>query len=94
MTVDLDLVVDLQEANVRWALEVFDAMGLVPRLPVPAVQFANPEIRRRWVEQRDLTVFSLHDPLDPRREVDLFAEPPLPWDLADIDALRRLQSHG
>ncbi len=84
MTVDLDLVVQLERENVLAALAVLGGLGLVPRLPVPATQFADEDVRREWVEQRNLTVFSMHDPLDPRREVDLFADLPLPWqDLAD-----------
>jgi hypothetical protein len=51
-----------------------------PRLPVPAEQFADPDIRRHWVEQRNLLVFSLFDPANPLREVDLLAVEPLPFD--------------
>lgn len=80
MTVDLDLVVELQRDNARRAIEVLSGLGLVPRLPVPATDFADDDVRRSWVEDRNLTVFSMHDPADPRREVDLFADPPLPWD--------------
>lgn len=80
MTVDLDLAVELERENLLRALDVLTGLGLVPRLPVPAEQFADEDVRRSWVTQRNLTVFSLHDPADPRREVDLFAELPLPWD--------------
>lgn len=86
MTVDLDLVVELSAPNVRAALDALREAGLVPRLPVPAEQFSDPEIRRRWVEERNLTVFSLHDPTDPRREVDLFATEPIPRAMGDTTA--------
>lgn len=76
-TVDLDLVIDLVTANVESALAVLTDQGLVPRLPVRASDFADPAIRQGWVDHRNLTVFSMHDPSDPRREVDLFADPPL-----------------
>lgn len=80
MTIDLDVVVDLERENVQRAMEALTAVGLRPRLPVDAASFADPGQRRAWIEQRNLTVFSLHDPADPRREVDVFAEPPLPWE--------------
>jgi hypothetical protein len=79
-TVNLDLVIDLEAGNVGRAMEVLTGLGLVPRVPVDASDFADPSVRAEWVEQRNLTVFSLHDPDDPRREVDLFAEEPLPFD--------------
>lgn len=84
MTADLDLAVDLSVDNVRQTLDALEALGLVPRLPVATDQFADPEVRRRWVEERNMTVFSMHDPDDPRRVVDIFADPPI-----DFSALRR-----
>ncbi|MGI8875768.1 MAG: DUF6036 family nucleotidyltransferase [Egibacteraceae bacterium] len=93
MTADLDLVLDLQRDNVLAALGVLQDQGLRPRLPVPPEQFAEPDIRKRWVRTQQLTVFSLHDPNDPRREVDLFAESPVPFDdLWRDSTLRRLGS--
>ena len=80
MTADLDLVLDMSPHNVELTLDVLAAQGLVPRLPVPAHQFADPETRERWRRDRQLTVFSLHDPHDPLREVDLFAAPPIPFE--------------
>lgn len=80
MTVDLDLVLDLEQGNVEMALSALGEQGLVPRLPVRAEEFADPDTRRRWQEERGLTVFSLHDPDDPRREVALFAAAPVPFE--------------
>ncbi|GAA5165950.1 nucleotidyl transferase AbiEii/AbiGii toxin family protein [Ornithinimicrobium tianjinense] len=92
MTVDLDLALDLTTDNLTSALDVLKAQGLVPRLPVPPEQFADPDIRRSWVEQRNLVAFTLHDPSDALREVDLLAITPLPFstlltssDVIDVD---------
>ncbi|MGD8201314.1 hypothetical protein ACQE98_11685 [Ornithinimicrobium sp. W1679] len=79
-TVDLDLALNLAADNVLQAMDVLRAQGLVPRLPVPAEQFADPEVRRAWVEERNLVAFTLHDPSDALREVDLLATSPVPFD--------------
>jgi predicted nucleotidyltransferase len=88
LTVDLDVVLDLAEENVRAAIDVLTSSGLHPRLPVSAQDFADPATREGWVRERGLVVFSLHDPSDARREVDLFAQYPLPfedlWARADV----------
>lgn len=80
LTADLDLVIDLERENVLTVLRALGDEGLVPRLPVPAEQFADPDIRERWRRERNLTVFSLHDPANPLREVDLFAASPIPFE--------------
>lgn len=86
MTVDLDLVVDLAPEPAAAAVTALGALGLLPRLPVPAEQFADPAIRQQWVEQRHLVVFSLYDPESIWREVDLFATDPMPFDELYDDA--------
>lgn len=91
LTVDLDLVLDLAAEPVARAMDALTATGLMPRLPVAAAAFADPAQRQRWVAERNLQVFSLYDPRDPLREVDLFAEAPLPFEeLYDASDLIRM----
>lgn len=80
MTVDLDLVIDLAAEPAAAGVAALSSLGLLPRLPVPVEQFADPAKRQQWVEQRNLMVFSLYDPDSVWREVDLFATDPLPFD--------------
>lgn len=88
LTADIDLVVDLAPAEARKAIEALLGLGLRPRVPVDARQFADPETRRSWVETRGMQVFTLTDPANPMRAVDLFVESPIPfdelWDRADL----------
>jgi hypothetical protein len=80
LTVDLDLVIDLATEPTANALELLAGLGFRPRLPVRAEDFADPAIRRDWVEQRHMQVFSLYDPADPLREIDIFATYPVPFE--------------
>lgn len=80
LTGDLDLVIDLTPLAATAAVEAFTALGLQPRLPVDAHDFADPATRQRWVEERNLEVFSFHDPVNPLFEVDVFARDPLPFE--------------
>lgn len=86
MTVDLDLVVDLAVEPAGKAIDALLAVGLRARLPVDPRDFAQPEIRDGWVAGRNLQVFSLYDPDNPFREVDLFASYPLPFEELMNDA--------
>jgi len=80
LTADLDLVVDLRADQPSRAIQALTELGLVPMLPVDATDFADPVTRDLWVRTRNLKVFSLYDPADPLRQVDLFAEDPMPFD--------------
>jgi predicted nucleotidyltransferase len=88
MTADLDLVVDLEPANVRAAVEALIGIGLAPTIPVDAMDFADPIVRESWVRDKAMTVFSLIDPKDAFRHVDLFADPPVRfaelWERAEV----------
>jgi hypothetical protein len=44
---------------VRAALTALEHLGYRSRAPVPTTQFADPEMRRSWIEDKGLTVFSL-----------------------------------
>jgi len=80
MTVDVDLVVDLDEDQATKAIDVLVATGLHARIPVNPRDFANRSVREGWMRQRGMQVFSMFDPLNPMRAVDLFVSYPVPFE--------------
>lgn len=80
LTADVDLVVDLDPPAARAAMQALTVLGLRPRAPVRAVDFADPDQRRTWVEDKGMQVFSLWSPADPLLEVDVFVTHPIPFD--------------
>lgn len=87
-TADLDLVIDLDEANAARAIAALTGLGFGPRAPVAATDFARDNVRRAWVADKGMTVFWLWRPRMPGFEVDLFAEVPFDFDAAEIRAVR------
>jgi hypothetical protein len=77
MTVDVDLVVDLDDEQARRAIDALVGLGLRPRVPVDPKHFANPVMRERWIRDQRMQVFSMHDPSNPLRAVDLFVNHPV-----------------
>jgi hypothetical protein len=92
LTVDVDLIVDLEFDHARRAIGALTGLGLRPRVPVEPEDFADPGKRAEWIRQRGMQVFSLVDPNNPMRVVDLFVEHPLPfqelWERANEVELR------
>lgn len=86
-TADLDLILDLEDANVRRAVTALSSLGYRPRAPVPFDDFADPNARRQWVAEKGLTVFSLQSPQHPTTELDLFVECPVDFASAHASAL-------
>lgn len=84
MTIDLDLVLDLDVENARLAVETLTALGMRPRLPVDAASFCDPQTRQSWVLERNLIAFTMYHPKNPLIEVDLIASSPL--DYAELRA--------
>jgi hypothetical protein len=58
------------------ALDALASVGLRPRLPVTMSDFADPEKRNDWVQNRNMMVFQLWDPNNIERSVDVFVREP------------------
>jgi predicted nucleotidyltransferase len=80
LTVDVDLVVDLDEDQALRAIDALVGIGLRPRVPVNPRDFADPAVREGWIRDRGMEVFSMHDPSNPMRAVDLFVDHPIPFE--------------
>ena len=80
LTADVDLMVDLDESQALKLIDALVRLGLKPRAPVSPRDFANRSIRESWIRERGMQVFSMSDPSNPMRVVDLFVEHPMPFE--------------
>lgn len=76
-TADVDLILDLEEENLRLALPALAALGYRPRAPVELEDFADERRRQGWIREKGMKVFSLFSDRQPLTEVDIFVECPL-----------------
>ena len=79
-TTDIDLIVDLQIDEAKKAIETLSGKGYKPRIPVQAMEFADNNKRKQWIETKGMTVFSMFHPKQPGLSIDLFAQYPIPFD--------------
>lgn len=75
-----DLVLDLRRDNVLTALRVLAELGYRPVLPVESEEFADPDRRRQWNEERNVEVFSLTSDIHRETTIDLFVRDPFGFD--------------
>jgi hypothetical protein len=78
-TADIDIALDLESQNVKRAVETIMNLGWQARIPVDPYQFADPDKRKSWAEEKGLRVFSFFDPNNRTFAVDFFVQDPLPF---------------
>lgn len=78
-TADLDLIIHLVEDNIIEFDKIMQKLGYQPRLPVTGQQFAKKGNREKWIQEKNLVVFSYINPNNPFELIDIFAEEPLPY---------------
>lgn len=80
LTQDIDLVVALEPENATRALRALAQLGYQPLVPVPLEDFARPEHRQTWIEEKGAEVFQLVSEEHKTARVDVFLEEPFDFD--------------
>jgi len=88
---DLDVLLSMETENILRFIEVAGALSLRPRAPVPLESFADPELRRSWIEDKGALVFTVQSD-DGLIQIDSFLSYPVPW--ADLRAEARKADLG
>lgn len=79
-TQDIDLVLSFNANNLEQAIGVFKSLGLQPMAPVDLSDFADPVKRNEWATEKSMVVLSLGHLSKPLISVDLFIDPPVPFE--------------
>ncbi|HMO19271.1 MAG TPA: hypothetical protein PKA63_09740 [Oligoflexia bacterium] len=71
LTGNLDIIISLDDENISRFISITKSLGLVPRLPVKIEDFANNDIRKSWISEKNMAVFSVYNPSNPLEHVDV-----------------------
>lgn len=80
MTVDLDIMVDLNEENLRKLLMVMEKLNYQPRAPVKPIELTVGEKREEWIKEKGAVVFTFIDLKDPIKHIDIFLRNPIDFE--------------
>lgn len=89
LTMDVDLVIALDEANVEAFLAATRTLGIRPTLPVAPDSLKDAAARREWVERRNMIAFPLAAPAPGAPTVDVLISHPLDFEAAYARRERR-----
>lgn len=73
-TVDLDIMILLSEENIKKFVKVIKSMGYKPKVPVELEDFISKENRKKWVEEKNMKVFSVYNPKNESEHVDILVQ--------------------
>jgi hypothetical protein len=93
VTLDIDLALDMEPANVEKFLQVMRKLGLQPRVPVPARDLMSREAVGRMIAEKGAMVFSFVDFARPLRHVDIFLQDNLSFEELSTGARKIVIEH-
>ena len=73
-TADLDIVILLSEENIRKFVSVIKSLNYKPRVPVELEDFISKENRKKWIEEKNMKVFSVYNPEDEAEHIDILIQ--------------------
>jgi hypothetical protein len=82
MTVDLDIMVDLDEKNLKKLIKAMEKLNYQPRVPVKPMELTSREKREEWVKEKGAIVFTFIDLKDPIKHIDVFLKNPVDFEKA------------
>ena len=77
MTVDIDLLLDLNKENINKFQKVLKQLKYHPLLPVELEKFSDEKTRRYFVNKRNLIAYSYYNQISNYLQLDVLIDAPL-----------------
>ncbi|MDI6840037.1 MAG: hypothetical protein QMD71_04150 [bacterium] len=82
-TADLDLMVEMTSENLKKLITAIEQLGYRPKVPVKALDFADPVKRKKWQAEKGMVVFNFFHPAKPFESIDIFVDNPIRFEIAE-----------
>lgn len=76
MTQDVDLVIRLESEIIQKTFEALASINYHPAVPITAEDFANPQKRREWQQNKGMKVLKFWSDTHRETQLDVFIEEP------------------
>ncbi len=86
-TVDIDLVLAMNDANLARFIEVAKQLGLTPSIPVAIESLRNASQIEQWYHEKGMLAFALREPQIGGAVVDVLVRPEVPFEKMMINAV-------
>lgn len=93
VTYDIDLILDLEDKNLKRFLSLMKAWGFRPKIPVNIMDFSDKSKREDWIKNKNMKAFNLVNPGWAISEIDIVIDAPVDYKKA-IKNLRYINLQG
>lgn len=93
-THDVDLVIQLEPANIHAAFAALRDIDYHPAVPITAEQFADPALREEWQREKGMLVLKFWSDRHRETRLDMFVTEPFPFEEELRNAGRREVAPG
>jgi len=77
MTYDIDLILLLEDKNLKKFLGLMKNWGFKPKVPVGIMDFADKDKREDWIKNKNMKAFNLVNPAWAVSEIDVIIDTPV-----------------
>jgi len=82
MTYDIDLLLKMEDKNLKKFLELLNKWGFKPKVPVDMMDFAYKEKREGWIKRKNMKAFNLYNYEWSISEIDILITVPIDYEKA------------
>jgi hypothetical protein len=80
MTYDIDLLLAIEDKNLKRFLQLLKAWGFKPKVPVDIMDFAKKDKREDWIKNKNMKAFNLVNPAWAISEIDVVIDSPIDYE--------------
>jgi len=93
MTYDIDLILSLEDKNLKEFLSLMKKWGFRPKVPVNIMDFADKNKREDWIRNKNMKAFNLVNPKWAISEIDIIINTPVDYKKA-VKNLQQINLRG
>jgi len=79
MTYDIDLLIKMEEKNLRKLLSLLKRLGFKPKAPVNIMELCCESKRKEWIRNKNMKAFNLYNTNWAISEIDILIESPVSY---------------
>jgi len=87
-TKDVDFVLRLLSENIKQTFTALEGLGYKPTVPVTGEQFADPEQRQSWIENKGMQVLNFFSDQHRETTIDVFVYEPFDFQVEYLAAMQ------